>query len=99
MKGFGVGTELKRLLAKMHIYPIPECLCNQRSIIMNEQGPKWCRDNISTIVEWLQEEADKREMLFSPLFAKLLVLLAIRNARKKERIFRVIAEDCILMEN
>lgn len=77
---------MKRLLGRLGIRSTPECLCDQRAMIMDEEGPDWCLDNLPTIVEWLREEAENRRMPFSRLAAKLLVLRAIHNARKKMRI-------------
>lgn len=81
----GVGTELKRLLSRVGIHSTPKCLCDQRAMIMDEEGPDWCRQNLSVIVEWMREEAEIRRMPFCRVAAKLLVLRAIRNARKKMR--------------
>jgi hypothetical protein len=82
----GVGTELKRLLHKVRIDSTPECPCDQRALLMDEQGIPWCRDNIDLIVGWMQEEAENRRLWFSEILAKLVVLRAIHNARIKERI-------------
>lgn len=80
----GVGTELKRLLRKAGIKP---CLsCDGRAIIMDEEGPEWCRHNIKLIVGWMREEAGKRGLPFVELGAILLVRLAIWQAKKKLKI-------------
>lgn len=47
------GQELKRLL-NMKI--TQSCLCNARAMHMDVMGCKWCRENLSLIVEWLKEE-------------------------------------------
>jgi hypothetical protein len=49
---------------------------------MDEMGGEWCRQNIETIVEWLEEEAIGRKLPFSPTLAKGLVLLAISRSEK-----------------
>ena len=79
----GVGTELKRLLQKLWIQPCDKC--NGRSIIMDEEGPQWCRDHSDLIVNWMQEEAADRGLPFLRGGAKLLLMQAIRQAEKKLR--------------
>lgn len=49
---------------------------------MNQNGPDWCSEHIDTIVGWLKEEADRAQLPFSKLGARLLVRRAISNARK-----------------
>jgi hypothetical protein len=78
----GPGTELKKLLARFGIVPEPGCLCNARAFRMDTMGPEWCERHINVIVTWLGEEAARRNLPFIRLGAKILVLRAIRNARK-----------------
>lgn len=79
----GPGTELKKILAKFGIVATENCSCNKRAQIMDLNGPQWCRDNMESILEWLQEEAVKRKKLFVKFAVKQIVLLAIRRAEKK----------------
>jgi hypothetical protein len=79
----GVGTELKKLLAKIGIKPTPHCSCNARAKHMDIQGIKWCEENIPTIVGWLEEEATKRKLPFIYAQGWVLVKAAIRKAKKK----------------
>lgn len=81
----GPGTELKLLLRKVRIYATAECPCDMRALLMDEEGPDWCCRNIDAIVGWMREEAENRGLPFIGLLAKLLVLRAIRNARRKLR--------------
>jgi hypothetical protein len=55
---------------------------------MDEEGLDWCKDNLDVISEWMREEAAVRRIPFSKTLAKLVVLRAIRNARKKLRRLR-----------
>jgi hypothetical protein len=55
-------------------------------LIMDEEGPQWCRNNIKTIVGWLKEEAEERHLPFTVIGATILVKLAIRNAERKQRL-------------
>lgn len=78
----GVGTELKKLLKLMGITASPTCSCNARAKTMDDNGIQWCEDNKATIVEWLQEEANKRNLPFSHIVAKIMLNLAIKKAQK-----------------
>ena len=82
----GPGTELKRLLSKLGINPTEGCPCNQRALVMDEEGPKWCKLHLKIIVGWMREEAETRNLVFIDFPARILILTAIRRAKKKERI-------------
>jgi hypothetical protein len=82
--GEGPGTELHTLLNKLRIRPALSCKCMVRIRTMNEWGPDKCRQEIDTILGWLQEEAKKRKLPFIRLVASMLVRRAIRNANKKQ---------------
>lgn len=82
----GVGTELKRILRRFGITPTPNCPCDERALVMNLEGPQWCRANISIITGWLQEEANNRKLPFSKIAARILIRVAIHKAEKKLRI-------------
>jgi len=56
--------------------------------LMDESGTEWCKENAEVIVNWMEEEANKRNLPFLRLAGKALVMLAIRNAKKKERVLR-----------
>lgn len=87
----GVGTELKKLLKLIGIEATENCSCNHRANLMDINGPEWCKENIETILDWLQEEADKRaadgslKIPFVRLGARMMVKRAIRNAEKAKR--------------
>lgn len=81
----GAGAELKKLLAAVGIHATPGCSCESRAREMNARGTAWCKQNVGMIVEWLSEEASARKLFFSATAAKLVVLLAIRNAEKLSR--------------
>lgn len=83
--GYGVGTELKKLLAKIGITATPTCSCNKRAQFMDEQGIDWCKENIDLIVSWLREESEKRRLPFVDFAGKLLVKRAISLAEKAEK--------------
>jgi hypothetical protein len=77
--GEGPGTQLKKILSWFAV-DTPTCECLSRARLMNTWGPQGCRDNISTILMWLQEEALNRKIPFVKVVAKQLVLLAISRA-------------------
>jgi hypothetical protein len=78
----GVGTELKKLLKIIGITASPTCACNARAKIMDENGTQWCEDNKDTIVGWLEEEANKRNLPFSQIGAKIMLNFAIKKAKR-----------------
>jgi glycosyltransferase involved in cell wall biosynthesis len=80
----GPGTEMKKMLAKIGIHATETCSCNARAIQMDLKGCDWCEENISTIVDWLKEEADKRGLPFVKTAGKMLVRRAIKRARRQE---------------
>lgn len=80
----GPGTELANLLKTIGIDAKEKgCSCRSHAKRMDKEGPQWCRDNIETILGWLQTEAKKRKLPFIKTAAKQVVLLAIRRAEKK----------------
>ena len=80
----GPGTELAALLKTIGIDAKEKgCQCKSHARRMDKEGPQWCRDNIETILGWLQTEAKKRKLPFIKTAAKQVVLLAIRRAEKK----------------
>jgi hypothetical protein len=78
----GPGAELKKLLARIGITASAGCSCNARAKLMNVNGIQWCEENIETICDWLGEEAEKRGLPFIRSAGKLLIRMAIRNAKK-----------------
>lgn len=78
----GAGTELKSLLGKIGIHASPGCKCTQRAAIMDLRGIAWCEANVTTIVGWLREEANKRGLPFIEAAGRLLVKRAIKNAKQ-----------------
>lgn len=80
----GVGTELKKLLKLIGITASPTCSCNAKAKTMDENGIQWCEDNKETIVGWLEEEANKRNLPFSSYLATILLNLAIKKAKKTQ---------------
>ena len=83
-KTTGPGTELANLLNMIGINSKEKgCQCKSHARRMDREGPQWCRDNIETILGWLQKEAKKRKLPFVKQVAKQVVLLAIRRAGKK----------------
>jgi hypothetical protein len=75
----GPGTELKKILSWFAV-DTPTCECLSRAHLMNTWGPQGCRNNMDTILLWLEEEAKNRRIPFVKIVAKQLVLLAISRA-------------------
>jgi len=79
----GPGTELKNLLSKLRLFSAGGCGCDNHAAEMDRRGSVWCRSNMELIVDWLEEEAEKRKLLaFTRTLAKGLVWCAIRRAEK-----------------
>jgi len=81
----GVGTELKRLLSFVGIKASPNCKCTARAITMNAKGVQWCKDNKEEIIDWLEEEAKRRNLPFVRLAGAKMLSLAISRAESKLR--------------
>ena len=97
----GPGTYLHKLIKKLTGEDItPSCLCKDRIAKMNRNGPAWCRDNVDTIVGWMEEEIERRLKEDKPgwrlklagynlpgqrLAIKRIVLLACTLAERAEK--------------
>ena len=83
----GAGTELTKLLKFFGIEATEKgCKCKSRAAKMDKNGIEWCSNNIEKICDWLQEESKKRKLPFLRTAARVIVLRAIRNARKAEEV-------------
>jgi len=81
----GPGTELKKLLKSIGIVAKPNCSCNKRAQLMDQNEatePGWCEAHIEEISGWLQEEAHKRGLPYIASAGKLLIRLAIKRAKR-----------------
>jgi rubredoxin len=57
----GAGTQLHKLLKRLTGEGITaSCGCKSHIATMNLNGPAWCRENVDTIVGWLEEEIERR---------------------------------------
>lgn len=76
----GPGTTLKKWLGWFGITATDECACNSRAAKMDQLGSQWVRQNIDTVVGWLEEEAKNRGgivgMAFSRPAARMMALRA-----------------------
>ena len=81
----GPGTELKKILGYIGFKSSENCSCQAKAKIMNHMGINWCKDNIDIIVQWLKEEADRRNLPFSAIVAKKIVQLAIYKSEKEAK--------------
>jgi hypothetical protein len=78
----GPGAYLKKYLSRIGITSTPTCSCNAKARHMDDMGVEWCEANLDTIVGWLKEEAEKRNLPFFDWPARMLVQKAIRSAKK-----------------
>lgn len=82
LNGKGPGTSLHRMLS-MAFDPDASCKCWARAKQMNDWGYDGCWDNISTIVDWLVEEAERRnlvEQIFGVAFRGVKANVPVRFA-------------------
>jgi hypothetical protein len=70
--GQGPGTRLKNLIGWFIETP-PGCDCENRSQIMDAWGVKGCRNNLNTIINWLDEAALLKGINITRLGIKALV--------------------------
>jgi len=80
------GKELKSLLKRIGITAAPNCSCNARANVMDQMGCQWVKDNLDTVVNWLEEEAKKRGMPFLKMAGRALVSLAVKRAEAKAHV-------------
>lgn len=82
----GVGTELKRLIAKwLRITPEAGCRCNEYAAELNRCGIAWCESHVPEITQRLKHEARARKLPFNCFVAKQFVCAAVRAASKKRK--------------
>lgn len=77
----GPGTEMKKLLAAVGIVASENCPCEQHARQMDAWGADECGRRVNEIVGWLRAEAAERGLPFLDSAGRMLVRLAIRNAR------------------
>lgn len=93
----GPGTQLHRILKQLTGEEIERgCKCRGHIAAMNQRGPKWCRANLDTIIDWLNEEITRRKKDKPNLAVKLaswnlpgqrlamkrMILLAVKRAER-----------------
>jgi len=79
---FGPGTMLSKILESVGIKAAPNCGCKRKALTMNINGNEWCQQNIETIIDWLAEEAKKRNLPFIRTAGALLIRRAISMSKK-----------------
>jgi hypothetical protein len=81
----GPGTELKKMLALVGITASEGCACNERAATMDNWGCDETERRIPEVAGWLREEAERRGVIYVDAAARVLIVMAIRNARKEAR--------------
>ena len=76
------GTILSKMIKSVGIAMTDSCACKRHALQMNDKGNDWCEQNIDTIVGWLREEAQRRNLPFIDAIGKLMVNRAIKKSRK-----------------
>ena len=62
-----------------------KCNCKSHAKQMDRWGPQKCRENLETILDWLQATATKRGLPFIRMGAKMAVLAAIKLSERDIR--------------
>lgn len=78
----GPGSILTNMISTMGIKSTPNCSCRRHAIEMNDKGPDWCEENMTTILGWLKEESVKRHLPYIESVASLIVKRAIKTSRR-----------------
>lgn len=80
----GPGTELSKLLKRFGIEPTPTCQCREKASQMDAWGPDECSkpERIDEVVAVMRTEAQTRGFPFIDDVGRMLVRMAIRNARR-----------------
>jgi hypothetical protein len=76
------GTILSKMIKNVGIKITDTCSCKKHALEMNDRGNDWCEENINTIVGWLKDEANRRNLPFMDSIGKLVVNRAIKKSRK-----------------
>jgi len=82
----GPGTELSKLLKRFGIEPTVNCQCRAKAAQMDALGPDECErpERIAEVVAVMRAEAAARGLPFLDVAGRVLVRLAIANARREE---------------
>ena len=78
----GVGTEIKKILARFGIVATPNCSCNRNAKLADQWGPDECEKRADEIIGWMRVEATKRRLPFFDPVGRMILRRAIRAARK-----------------
>lgn len=78
----GVGSKLSEILSKIGIKYQTNCECSSKIKLLNKKGIIWCKNNMSTILEWMNDEAKKKNIPFIESAAKAILRLAIIKTNK-----------------
>jgi hypothetical protein len=76
------GTELKKLLSWFRISDEAGCQCASRALIMDAWGPDETERRMEEVVGWLREAASQRGLPFLDFAARVVIRMAIHNARR-----------------
>jgi len=87
--GFGPGTALKQILGRFGIVEKRKCKCKAMAYKMDQWGVDGCLERMDTILDHMEKEAAKRKLNFPfcRSLARLLVMRAIRAARRSQKVY------------
>jgi hypothetical protein len=76
------GTVLSKMIKSLGFTMSDSCSCKRHALEMNDKGNDWCSENLDTIIGWLREETNRRNLPFIETIARLMVNRAIKKSRK-----------------
>jgi hypothetical protein len=84
----GPGSHLKKMFGSMLANAGPHCLCRPRAQLMDVWGIRLCKLNIEAIVDWVEEEADKQNLIENQTVIDKATAFAVRHMGIKYLILR-----------
>lgn len=77
------GDKLKAIFRKLGIDKGKGCKCDQHVNLMNSWGAEKCKQEIDTIVGWMEEASKELKLPFNRLLTKTIIRTAIWQAEKE----------------
>ena len=92
----GVGTELRKIFRWWGFRPTDSCKCSALRKQYDTQGPQWCQEHITEIVDEILEESQKRKRDMISDIRNLLPALSLSMPQPVQRIVLTrIVQVCI----
>ncbi|GIW59976.1 MAG: hypothetical protein KatS3mg087_1042 [Patescibacteria group bacterium] len=80
----GPGTILHKIFSSLGFEPKNRCSCWHHVHIMNVRGPKWCREHVDEIFNWISRNNSWAKLPLVSSAVKMLIMEAVRQSEKGE---------------